>query len=192
TMATGRTSCSCATLSSSLRLSCCTLVASITVSRPAASRLVAMKCKTSKASRLADWSFSSSATSPRQKSLEITSVGAKCARANVDFPEPLAPMSTTRLSPGTSITRPPTAGWLAAAALGSRSLVTRHLPKPRLPTSEDRHLGRRPDLRILRTHRQELDYIAALDGNSLGPRGELAAGPLETMIAMPHRARRQE
>ena len=40
-----------------------TLVASMTVSRPAASRLAAMKCSTSKASAVAAWSFSSSLTS---------------------------------------------------------------------------------------------------------------------------------
>ena len=60
-----------------LRASGCTLVASTTVSRPAASRLPTMKCSSSNASAVADWSFSSSATRPRQKSDEITSVGLK-------------------------------------------------------------------------------------------------------------------
>ena len=47
-----------------------------------------MKCSTSKASAVAAWSFSSSLTSPRQKSDESTSVGLKCSRANVLLPEP--------------------------------------------------------------------------------------------------------
>jgi hypothetical protein len=84
-----------------LRASGWTLVASITVSLPAASRLAAMKCRTAKASLVAAWSFSSSDTRPRQTSLEITSVPRKCRRAKVDLPEPLAPTSTTRLSAGT-------------------------------------------------------------------------------------------
>jgi hypothetical protein len=54
---------------------------------------------------VAAWSFSSSATSPRQKSLEITSVGRKWVRANVDLPDPLTPISTTRLSSGTASSR---------------------------------------------------------------------------------------
>ena len=48
-----------------------------------------MKCSTSKASSVAAWSFSSSATSPRQKSLEIDLGTARSARgAKVDLPEP--------------------------------------------------------------------------------------------------------
>ena len=53
-----------------------------------------MKCRSSNASLVAAWSFSSSETSPRQKSDESTSVGRKCVRANVDFPEPDAPTRT--------------------------------------------------------------------------------------------------
>ena len=68
------------------------------VRRPAA--CAAMKCSTSKASLVAVWSFSSSETSPRQKSDEMTSVGRKCLRANVDLPEPDAPISTTSESFG--------------------------------------------------------------------------------------------
>ena len=59
-----------------------------------------MNRSTSNAAGVADWSFSSSATRPRQKSEEMTSVGLKCARANVDLPEPVAPTRTTRLSSG--------------------------------------------------------------------------------------------
>jgi len=44
---------------------------------------------------VADWSFSSSATSARQASDDTTSVGLKCARAKVLLPAPDAPMSTT-------------------------------------------------------------------------------------------------
>ena len=80
---------------SGLRASGCTFVASTTVSRPAASRLPAMKCSTSKASLVAAWSFSSSETRPRQKSDDSTSVGLKCLRAKVDLPEPDGPIRTT-------------------------------------------------------------------------------------------------
>ena len=100
-MAVGSTSCSRASATSARRASSCTLVASTTVSRPAASRLPTMKWSSSNASADADWSFSSSATRPRQKSDEITSVGLNRSRANVDLPEPLTPMRTTRLSSGT-------------------------------------------------------------------------------------------
>ena len=71
-------------------------MASITVSRPAARRLRAMKCRTSNASFVAPCSFSSSATRPRQKSDERISVGMKCFRANDDFPDPDGPTRTTR------------------------------------------------------------------------------------------------
>ena len=73
-------------------------MASITVSRPRASRLPAMKWSTSKASFVTAWSFSSSLTIPRQASDERISVGRKCLRANVLLPEPLGPIRTTRLS----------------------------------------------------------------------------------------------
>src|SRR5438046_8200793 len=59
-----------------------------------------MKCKTSKASFVAAWLFSSSDTIPRQKSDESTSVGLKCLRAKEDFPEPYGPIKTTRDSSG--------------------------------------------------------------------------------------------
>jgi hypothetical protein len=67
----------------------------MTVKRPAASRLDAMQYSTSNASFVAAWSFSSSATKPRQKSEEITSVGRKCLRAKVDLPAPDGPISAT-------------------------------------------------------------------------------------------------
>jgi hypothetical protein len=68
-----------------------------------------MNRSTSNASFVADWSVSSSATRPRQKSEEITSVGLKCARANVDLPDPVTPTRATRLSSGmvSSVTAPP-------------------------------------------------------------------------------------
>src|SRR6266853_486537 len=67
-----------------LRASDCTFVASTTTSFPAVSRFDAMKCRTSKASFVAAWLFSSSETRPRQKSEERTSVGRKCFRAKLD------------------------------------------------------------------------------------------------------------
>ncbi len=68
-----------------------------------------MNRSSSNAAGVADWSFSSSATSPRQKSEEMTSVGLKCARANVDLPDPVTPTSRTRLSSGmlSSVMVPP-------------------------------------------------------------------------------------
>ena len=76
-----------------------------------------MKCSTSKASRVADWSFSSSLTRPRQKSEEMTSVGAKCRAANVDLPEPEMPISTTRHRSGIFIV-PPLAGPVVGSVTG--------------------------------------------------------------------------
>ena len=95
-MATGTTWYARASATSGLRASGCTLVASTTTSRPAASRFAATKCRISKASFVADWSLSSSLTMPRQASDERISVRRKCLRANVLLPEPLAPMRTTR------------------------------------------------------------------------------------------------
>ena len=66
---------------SGLRASGCTLVASTTVSRPAARRLRGDEVQHLEGvARSPLWSFSSSATSPRQKSDESTSVGWKCLR----------------------------------------------------------------------------------------------------------------
>ena len=83
-------------LTSGLRASGWTLVASTTVRLPRASRFRAMKCRSSKASLVTVWSFSSSQTIPRQASDERISVGRKCLRANVLLPEPLGPMRTTK------------------------------------------------------------------------------------------------
>ena len=100
TTATGRQWYCRASSTSGLRASGWTLVASMTVSRPRASRLPVMKRRTSKASLVMAWSFSSSETIPRQKSEERTSVGLKCFLAKVLLPEPLGPIKTTRLSLG--------------------------------------------------------------------------------------------
>jgi hypothetical protein len=103
TTATGKRSCCLASSTSGPRASRCTFVASTTVKRGCASRRPAMKCRTANASSEALWSFSSSAIRPRQKSDEITSVGAKCRRANELLPEPEGPIRTTRLGSGRSI-----------------------------------------------------------------------------------------
>src|SRR5258708_38908132 len=83
-----------------LRASTCTFVASITTSLPVVSRFEAMKYRTSKASFVAAWLFSSSDTRPRQKSEESTSVGRKCFRAKLDLPDPEGPTSATTASSG--------------------------------------------------------------------------------------------
>jgi hypothetical protein len=64
-MAIGSTWNSCAKATRGFRESGCTFVASITVSRPAAGRLRAMKWRTSNASFVEAWSFSSPYTKPR-------------------------------------------------------------------------------------------------------------------------------
>src|SRR3954471_15420314 len=101
TTATGRQWYCRASSTSGLRAPGWTLVASMTVSRPSASRLPATNRSTSKASLVTAWSFSSSLTIARQASEERTSVGRKCLRANVLLPEPLGPTRTTRLRLGT-------------------------------------------------------------------------------------------
>ena len=102
TIATGRQSCSRARPTSDLRAWGCTLVASMTVRRPARRRVDAMKFRRAKASGVAAWSLGSSATMARQASEDTTSVGLKCRAAKVDFPEPDGPTSATRLSSGIS------------------------------------------------------------------------------------------
>ena len=83
-----------------LRLSARTLVASITVSRPAASRFAHTRCSSSNASSDAAWFISSSLTIPRKKSDDRISVALKCARANVDLPHPDGPIISTRANSG--------------------------------------------------------------------------------------------
>ena len=126
-----------------------------------------MWCSSSNACGVADWSFSSSATRPRQKSEEMTSVGRKCAAANVDLPEPQTPISTTRLSSG-----------IRARAHRSNTASWRR-PARRRP-------GGRP-----RADRQVPDVVAVGPRGRSGPGAELRAGPLEPVVAVPGRARGQ-
>ena len=112
----------------------------------------AISCSTANASSVAVWSFASSATSPRQKSDEIVSVGRKCDAANVLLPEPEAPISTTRHGSGSSIfiARTPPAGSAArrprprARPAGSarRSRIARPRRTPRRPNSARVHSKR--------------------------------------------------
>ena len=102
TMATTGTWYSFAIRRSGAREALWTFVASTTVSRPAASRLRRIVCRRSNASPVADWSFSSFATRPRQESDDTTSVGRKCLRPKVDLPLPLVPTSRTRERRGIS------------------------------------------------------------------------------------------
>src|SRR5271157_114969 len=100
TIATGRQWYCRANSTSGLRASGWTFVASITVSRPSASRFPAMNWSTSNAWFVTVWSFSLSLTIPRQASEERISVGLKWLRAKVLLPDPLGPIRTTRLSLG--------------------------------------------------------------------------------------------
>ncbi len=56
---------------------------------------------------------------------------------------------------------------------------------------EDRHLGRRADLGVVPAHGQEPHAVAVALRHRLGPVAELPAGPLEAVVAVPRRARRQ-
>src|SRR5271157_319358 len=103
TIATGRQWYCRANSTSGLRASGWTFVASITVSRPSASRFPAMNRSTSNAWFVTVWSFSLSEIMPRQASDERISVGLKWLRAKVLLPEPLGPIRTRRLSFGIDI-----------------------------------------------------------------------------------------
>ena len=100
TIATAGQSCSLARFTRDFRASGWTLVASMTVRRPARRRVAAMNSSTAKASGVAAWSVASSATIALQASEETTSVGLKWREAKYDFPEPEGPMSVTRHSSG--------------------------------------------------------------------------------------------
>src|SRR3984885_2850640 len=187
---------------SGLRAPGCTLVASITVSRPAASRLAAMKFSTSKASAVADWSLLSSLTSPRQKSDEMTSVLAKCRAATVAFPDPVTPTRTTSDRAGTLST---VIAGTPRAETGSRP---RRRPGPcprarcrRVPPGSRGGGGgvrraRAPARAAVRggalgPEAGEFHLVAVAGRDSFGPVGELPAGPLETVVAVAQGAGRQ-
>ena len=123
-----------ASSTSGLRASGCTLVASITVSRPRASRLPAMKWSTSNASSVADLVVLVVADQRRgrRRTRGPRSAGSACGRTWT-CPSRVGPIRTTRESSG---------------GRGSWARSRRH---PR----EDPHLRRRPDLRVLRPDRQE-------------------------------------
>src|ERR1700722_10073568 len=164
TTATGSTSCSRASSTRGFRASACTLVASITVSNPRARRFPTTYLSTSNASPVASWLFSSLLTSPRQKSEEITSVGLKCFRANVDLPHPLGPIRTTRQSSG----------------------MVNDSDNAKYP-----HLRRRPDHRVLRPYRQKTNAIVEARCHGRRPILKLGPRPFESVIAMTELAGRQ-
>ena len=111
---------------------------------PAARPAAGPRCSAAARTRpaVADWSFSSSATRPRQKSEEITSVGLKCARANVDLPEPV---DARPARPGSARARSSVAEWCLSSA-----------PRPR----EDGQLGGRACVGVLVADGQEADLVA--------------------------------
>jgi hypothetical protein len=79
---------------------------------------------------VADWLFSSFDTRPRQKSDDSVSKGLKCARANVDFPHPDAPIITTSDISGMTIVRGGSedcAGIVAVSDIGVLPREHRHL-----------------------------------------------------------------
>src|SRR4051794_18674851 len=184
TIATGSTSCSRASSTSGRRASGCTFVASMTVNSPRASRLPATYCSTSNASPVAAWLFSSSLTSPRQKSDEITSVGLKCLRANVDFPQPLGPIRTTRESSGRVSFTAVSLKMQSAGGLRAGDFLPRNAAEPQQQVVQGGSGGRRVR-QAARIERRlqfapEAEVLAAVDvevglaqGGSLGP-GQLA------------------
>ena len=135
--------------------------------RPSAARAAAaataISCRTANASSDAPWSFGSSATRPRQKSEEITSVGRKCCAANVLLPEPEAPISTTRHGSGRSI-------------FIARTPPSASAARPRRPPA--RPAGSAPCSR-------------SAHADARRPRRELRARPLEAVVRVAQLARRQ-
>src|SRR3984885_5499207 len=138
-----------------------------------------MYSSTSNASVVAVWSFSSSATSPRQKSLEITSNGPKCWRANVVLPEPDTPTSTTRDSSGMRSSRGSVLAGPVLAEPGTSGAAESG-------QGEHRQLGGRADLGVVRSDRQEAHLVAPAAGHPGRSVAELGAGPLEPVIRVPH------
>src|SRR3954454_22577911 len=161
-----------------------TFVASTTVSSPRASRLPATYWSTSNASPVAAWLFSSSLTKPRQKSDEITSVALKCLRANVDFPQPLAPIRTTRESSGSVSFTAVSLEMRPAGVLLADGVLARNAAEPQQQVVQGGFGGRRVR-QAARVERPlqlapEAEVLAAVDvevglaqGGSLGP-GQLA------------------
>ncbi len=79
------------------------LVASTTAVRPFARRRLRASWSTTNAAFVAAWFASSPETILRNRSDDRTSSGAKWRAANVDLPAPAAPISTTRLGSGRTI-----------------------------------------------------------------------------------------
>src|SRR5205085_4285210 len=118
---------------------------------------------------VADWSFSSSATRPRQKSLETTSVGLKCVRAKVDLPLPEMPTRTTRPMAGTVIT--------VRSGDSGDSVICR-------PPGEDRHLRGTSAGLVYVADATALHVVAVGRRDAVGPLGELLARPLEAVVGV--------
>ena len=95
TMAVSGAFCCRARFAKTARCSRCRFVASITAMRRASSRFLAMYPITSNAARVVRLDRSSSPTTARYRSDERISDFRKCFRANVVFPEPEGPISTT-------------------------------------------------------------------------------------------------
>ena len=94
-----------------------TLVASTTDRRPRRRRDSSAAWSAENAALVARWSVGRPRRSPRKASDESTSSGAKCLAANVDLPDPAAPMRTTRDGSG-SVRRTSRAGRAPPCRLG--------------------------------------------------------------------------
>src|SRR5438477_562350 len=94
---------------------------------------------------------------PRQASDDSTSVGRKCVRANVLFPDPEAPIRTT------------------SDMFGILSSVT----------PEYRQLRGWTKRRVLRANSAEPDGVAEMLGGRRRPCLEFGARPLEAVVTMP-------
>ncbi len=82
---------------------------SITVVSPRATRRATISSSRANASVLAAMSSSPVPTTARSRSLDTIVSAGKCAAAQVDFPEPVGPASTTRQGEGsrrTAVRRP--------------------------------------------------------------------------------------
>jgi hypothetical protein len=79
---------------------------SITVVNPRATRRATISSSRAKASALAAMSSSPAPTTARSRSLDTIASGGKCSAAQLDFPAPVGPTSTSRQGAGSCTATP--------------------------------------------------------------------------------------